>query len=135
MQFLFSIKSTSARIAFGENVTGVSINTSGIFKYPDHFISSGRRKFVHVIAAHLYVTDEDDNFSKPSLCSLHASFVQDDDYENGYVCMTNEPLYKRKKYEQFNNVKEFKIWFQDYLGNPMSLDSSTTLILELMLEF
>ena len=106
-----------------------------IFQYPEHFIRSGRRKFVHVIAAHLFVTDEDNNYSKPTMCSLHASFVQDDDYENGFVCMINTPLYKRKKYEQFNNERSFRIWLEDYDGNPMTLTEDTTLILELMLEY
>ena len=104
--------------------------------YPEHFINSGRQKYVHVVNTHLFVEDSTDNsFSRPVLCSLHASFVQDADDLDHFVCMINSPLYKRKKYEQFNNSRSFTIWLKDYKGTPMTLTSDTTLIIELMLEY
>ena len=111
--------------------------TNTKFDYPPEFVASGRRKFVYVIAAHMFLTDTSDNsFTKPTFVSLHADFVQDDDYENGFVCMFNAPLYKRKKYEQFNNVKSFKIWCEDYQGNALDLtQASVNITLELMLEY
>ena len=115
----------------------IRTTTNTKFDYPEGFVTSGRRKFVHVIAAYLFVTDSTDgSFERPVLASLHADFVQDDDYEDGYVCMLNAPLYTRKKYEQFNNVKSFNIWFEDYQGNKLDLtQGNVNVTLELMLEY
>ena len=113
-------------------------STSSAIAYPDAFVRSRRIKYIHVIAAHLFVPGEDDGtFLRPTCYALHASFVQDDiDYMNHYVCMFNQSLYQRKKYEQFNSVKDFTIWITDSMnGADVSLSTGAKIVLELMLEF
>ena len=112
--------------------------TANPILYPDAFVRSRRIKYVHVIAAHLFVPGEDANtFERPTCYELHASFVQDElDIMNQFVCMFNQPLYKRKKYEQFNSVRDFKVWVRDTMdGNTVTLGTGAKIMLELMLEY
>ena len=104
--------------------------------YPDVFVRSRRIKYVHVMNVYVYIKDGDD-LLKVNGYSFHASFVQDDiDNLDHYVCLVNEPLYQRRKYEQFNSVKGFDFWIKDVAtGAKMTLNSNVKIILELMLEF
>ena len=113
-------------------------STDTPINYPDDFVRSRRIKYVHVIAAHLLVPGEEDNtFLRPTCYSFHATFVQDDiDVMNHFVCMFNQPLYQPKQFEQFNSVKDFKIWICDSMdGTIKPLSGGALIVLELMLEF
>ena len=107
--------------------------------YPIEFVASRNRKFVHVIACHLFVDDPivDDTiekFSVPQFVRLHSDFIQDSPYLDYYVCMCNQILPKRKKYEQFNSERKFKVWFRNYDGNELDM-STVHFVLELLLEY
>ena len=110
--------------------------------YPPEFVSSRRKKYVHVLSANLVVVDDDGNehldaivYELPKKMELHASFVQTDDYLDHYVCICNEKLPKRKKFEQANSVKSFDLWITDFRGQKINLTPNHHLLVELMLEY
>lgn len=108
-------------------------------EYPYEFTASRNKRFVHVIACHLFVDDpavEDtiERFSVPQFVRLHADFIQDSCYLDSYVCMCNQVLPKRKKYEQFNNERGFKLWFRNYDGSQLDM-TNMHFVLELLLEY
>ncbi len=74
-------------------------------------------------------------FSILQYCQLHADFVQDDECLEQYVCMANVPLYHKRKYKQYNNPRYFNVWFTDYKGTKIELDSSYHFVVELLLEY
>ncbi len=74
-------------------------------------------------------------FSILQYCQLHADFVQDDECLEQYVCMANLPLYHKRKYKQYNNPRYFNVWFTDYKGTKIELDSSYHFVVELLLEY
>ena len=63
---------------------------------------------------------------------MHASFIQRNDYFNGFVCYTNTVLTKYKKYELTRPKPIFKIRFTDMDGNEVEVQNFK---LELMLEY
>lgn len=112
-----------------------------INELPTEFVASPNTRFIHILACHLFYDDPGINediikqFSIPQYYSLHASFVQDAPYMDGYVCMANQPLYQRKKFQQIHRSPSFKIWFKDYAGNAVELNEHFHFVIELMLEF
>ena len=115
----------------------IHTNEQTIFDYPYEFQASQNKKYVHVINAHLYKEDIDDPtiFERPNFVFLHATFVQDDPYEDHIVCKCNSEDGDRKKYEQFSNDNKFTIWLTDYSGERLEIFEKIHLILELMLEY
>ena len=105
-------------------------------RYPNEFVSSDRKKYVHVLAVYIYQNGEDDEFTRPNYIQFHANFVQDSDYLNGYVCTGNQPLYQRKKYEQFNSERDYKFWLTNYEGEAIDpVTNNIHIVVELMLEY
>ena len=105
-------------------------------QYPPEFVSSDRKKYVHVLAVYIYQNGDDDEFTRPNYIQFHASFVQDSEYLDSYVCMGNQPLYQRKKYEQFNSDRTYRFWLTDYEGNAIDpVEHDIHIIVELMLEY
>jgi hypothetical protein len=112
-------------------------------QYPPEFVESQNPKYVHVIGCKLFgtvgsVAENVKTVQPLDFVELHASFIQDKPYLNGFVCYCNETLVKRKKYQQFGKVRDFKIWFQNYDGKLFdwhNKNKDSYFILELMLEY
>lgn len=108
---------------------------------PVEFTGSPNTRYIHVLACHLFYDDPDiqegviKQFSVPQYYSLHADFVQDAPHMDGYVCMANQPLYQRKKYQQIHRKNSFTIWFKNHTGELITLDANYHFVLELMLEY
>jgi hypothetical protein len=49
--------------------------------------------------------------------------VQDCPYLDSFVCYCNQSLFQRKKYEQFNDAARLKVWFQDYDGTELKMET------------
>lgn len=69
---------------------------------PEAFVYSNNDKYISVIAAHAFyeIIDEHGNksYTKPEYWQLHASFVQEGDCMDQYVCLFNQPLFHKRKY-------------------------------------
>ena len=108
--------------------------------YPWDFIhSTNANKSVHVIACTLFkeepnVETKIMEFSVPKYSSLHANFIHRGKYLDSFVCYCNQPLEKRKKYQQMIKDDYLEIWFKYYDGSPLDMEN-VHFILELMLEF
>lgn len=108
---------------------------------PVEFTASPNTRYIHVLACYLFYDDptiEDGiikQFSVPQYYSLHSDFVQDAAFMDGYVCMANQPLYQRKKYQQIHRKNSFKLWFKDHTGERVVLDDNYHFVVELMLEY
>ena len=96
-------------------------------KLPDEFIASKNPKFIHVIHCRCIFNDY-----LVGDVELHASFIQRNDYFDGFVCYTNTILTKYKKYEVTRPRPTFKVWFTDMDGKPVDVQRFK---LELMLEY
>ena len=107
------------------------------FEFPQEFAAARGRKWVYVLGAHLYKEDSESAsvYERPNYCWLHASFVEDDPYENGLVMLCNNETGDRKKYEQFSSTKYFTVWLEDFAGQSLPLNTHTWLILDMMLEW
>jgi hypothetical protein len=111
--------------------------------YPPEFVESQNPKYVHVLGCKLYgtvgnVTNSIKTVQSFDFVELHANFIQDKPYLNGFVCFCNDALMKRKKYQQMGKVRDFKIWFQNYDGTPFDWENKQKdayFVLELMLEY
>ena len=103
-------------------------------EYPEAFITSPRRRFVHVNKITLIQTLEDDSLYYPKNIELHADFVQDSDYMDHFICFTNQ-IGEHRKYEQFNSPKFFHMWLTDHNGTKIELTDDYKLVVELMLEY
>jgi len=51
---------------------------------------------------------------------LHASSIQRDGYMDDFVCFTNTVLTKYKKYAFSGNRPDFRVWFTDMNGDPVT---------------
>ena len=115
------------------------IHTNGQtkFDYPQDFQASRNKKYVHVLGAYVYVEDSDDPelYERPNFCWLHASFVQDDPYEDHLVMLCNDEKGDRRKYEQFSNDRSFDVWLTDFSMQRLPLQGNTHLIIDLLLEY
>ena len=101
--------------------------------YPQAFVSSPRKKYVHVVGATVMYSVSNGSYYMPKNICIHADFVQADDYLDHFVCFANVENIHRK-YEQFQSKNKFRVWLTDHEGNI--LDSSNYILtLELLLEF
>jgi hypothetical protein len=111
--------------------------------YPPEFVESQNPKYVHVLGCKLFgtvgtVVENVKTVQSFDFVELHANFIQDKPYLIGFVCFCNEPLMKRKKFQQFGKVRDFKVWFQNYNGTPFDMTNQSKdayFVLELMLEY
>lgn len=109
--------------------------TSELYNYyPESFVCSERHKWVHLVKATLIQTLKDGSVYYPKNIILHADFVQDADCLDHFVSFCNQ-INERRKYEQFNAPKDFKMWLTDHEGNSISINDGYTLIVELLLEY
>ena len=115
----------------------VRTNGTTKFNFPDEFSAARGQKWVHVLGAYLYKEDSQNSnvYERPNYVWLHASFVEDDPYEDSLVCLCNKEDGDRRKYEIFSQTKYFTIWLTDFAGLPLTLNSKTHLLLDLMLEY
>ena len=115
----------------------IHTNNKTKFEYPAEFAAARGRRWVHVLGAHLYVEDSNNNtiYERPNFAWLHASFVQDDPYLDHIVCLCNDERGDRKKYEQYSNDRYLDVWITDFAQQPLPLNSRTHLLVELMLEY
>ncbi len=106
---------------------------------PEAFVYSNNERNISVIAAHAFYVMTDDygnpTYTKPEYWQLHASFVQEGDFMNHYVCLFNHPLFHKQKYKQANRVLSFKIWVTDYNGNIIEPNENLHIIVELLLQY
>ena len=100
--------------------------------YPEAFINSPRRRYVHVYGATVMNTIND-SYYMPKNIQVHADFVQADDYLDHFVCFANIENIHRK-YEQFKPKNKFRVWLTDQDGNAID-PTNYKLTLELLLEF
>ena len=100
--------------------------------YPEAFINSPRKRYVHVVGATV-VYNVNDSYYLPKNIVLHADFVQADDYLDHFVCLANIENIHRK-YEQFKPKNKFKVWLTDHENNPIDV-TDYKLTLELLLEY
>ncbi len=110
-----------------------------VTKLPEPFVYSTNERNISVIAAHAFYVMKDSNgvrtYTKPEYWQLHASFVQEGDSMDQYVCMFNEPLFHKRKYRQVNRALEFRICITDYEGNVIEPDENLHIVLELLLQY
>ena len=107
--------------------------------FPTAFVNSPNTRYVHVVNCHLYIDepeidDEYEGIITPRYISLHADFIHDDRYLDSFVMFVNEPIYKRKKYQQFAQQNRFTIKFKDKDGKELDM-SKVKFVLELLLEY
>ena len=110
-------------------------SVEGEAQYPSDFIESRNLKFIHVLAVHLWIEDENGDYIRPSFVKFHSDFVQVEPYLDHFICVCNQQLEQRKKYEQVRETKGFKWWLTDYKGQRMELNNNVRILIELMLEY
>ena len=116
-----------------------------VVQYPHEFVESPNKKFVRVLAVNVTCIATEDAFGnefangqylKPSHIAFHATFNQEYDNSNHFICMSNEQLVKAKEYEQYTTQMSFKLWFKDELsGDLLTPDDQVSIIIQLELEF
>lgn len=116
-----------------------------IIKYPPEFVESNRRKAVHVVAVNVVVQTDDDAYGNPfnqtqyllpQHIAVHASFNQEYDNSNQFICMTNEQLIVPKIYRQYTTQLAFKLWFQDIMTDEIiGIPGNVKVVMQLILEF
>ena len=103
--------------------------------YPSDFIESKNLKFITVIAVDLWLEDQDGDYIRPTFVTFHSDFVQLEPHLNHFVCVCNQQLEQRKRFEQVRATQGFNWWLCDYKGQRMELNEDVHLIVELMLEY
>lgn len=120
-----------------------------VTELPHEFRVSRNKKYIHVLKCTVFeenpaVDETVLKFSSPQFATMHADFVQDARHLDSFVCFANQELYQRKKFEQFTDAREIRLWFKEYDGTPMKMidyDSEGDIIsriyftLELLLEY
>ena len=97
------------------------------FNLPTEFIVSRNKRYIHVINCRCLYED-----CLVGDAELHASFVQRNNYFDGFITYTNTYLVKYKKYEFTGTNPYVRVWFTDMDGNKIDVDKFK---LELMLEY
>ena len=110
-------------------------SVEGSVLYPSDFVESRNLKFITVIAVDLWLEDEDGDYIRPNFVTFHSDFVQLEPHLDHFVCVCNQQLEQRKKYEQVRATQGFNWWLCDYKGQRMELNEDVHLIVELMLEY
>ncbi len=95
--------------------------------FPVEFTCSREPKFIHI--QHCRAVFKDYLVGD---IELHASFIQRNGYCDNFVCFTNFTMTKYKKYEYTGTRPDFRIWFTDMNGNPVTVQNFK---LEMMLEY
>ena len=96
---------------------------------PRHFINSPNRKYVEIVAVHLFINegkidDKIETFQIPSFFSFHGDFVQDNRELDHYVQMANSLMSQRKKYQILSVPSKIEIWFTDLFGGRIDKDNT-----------
>ena len=107
---------------------------------PSEFVNSSNKKYIEVVNCHIFIDEPkiDDNIEAiiiPKYISLHADFIHDRRDLDSFVMFVNEPVIKRKKYQQLARQNKIKIWFKDKDGNEVKITDKVKFVLVLLLIF
>ena len=118
-------------------------NLETFVMFPDYFIMSRYRKFVKVVGVSAFVPVDEDAYGnqyahtqylKTDHIEFHASFNQEIDSSDRFICMCNEKLLEPKKYEQYTTFFGFKCWFVDVIsGEKLPIADNVKITLQLVL--
>ena len=113
-------------------------------KFPNYFICSRYRKFVKVVGVSAFVPMTHDAYGnqyantqyiKTDHIEFHASFNQEGDNSDEFICMCNERLLEPKRYEQYTTFIGFRVWFIDTITNEIvKVQPGSKVIIQLVLE-
>ena len=116
-----------------------------IIQYPPEFVESNRVKAVIVLAVNCLIPVDTDPYGNeyntsqyltPQHIAVHASFNQEYDNSNQFICMANEQLIQPKVFRQYTTQLAFKLWFQDLMTDEIiGIPDNVKVVIELLLEF
>ena len=113
-----------------------------IVKFPNYFVCSHYRKFVKVIGVSALIPATEDAFGnryrrtqylKADHIELHATFNQEGDNSDDFICMCNERLLEPKRFEQYTTFTWFRVWFEDTITGEI-IAPDYKVIIQLVLE-
>ena len=108
--------------------------------YPSEFIESQAPKRIEVLRVSLIYEDPEEStdttkvYEEIDHAQLHASFVQENDCMDHYVCEVNTDNIV-KEYCLHNNERSFRLWFTDYASRPITIDENHHFVVELRLNY
>lgn len=106
------------------------------FTVPSSFVNSNNKKYIVVINCRFFFIDKEiigeepnqkevDAILTPQFISLHADFIHDERHMDSMVIFCNEPVIKRKKYEQLSRQSKINIWFRNIDGTTLDIKTDT----------
>ena len=110
-------------------------------QYPSEFIESRNPKSVEVLSVSLVYEDPEESTDELKIyevmehAQLHASFVHQNDSMNHFVCEANQDQSHIKSFPQSRNDTTFTLWFTDYAGRAITIDTNHHFVVELLLIF
>lgn len=126
------------------------VNVSGhpnyvVFEYPNEFFRSRNPKYVRVYSIN-FITKVDTDaygvrylaecFLSPDHIAVHATFNQETDDTNHFICMTNEHFNPPKTFKIYSSRVFFTMWFMDVIaGESVPIDKDSRIIVQLEFEF
>ena len=109
--------------------------------FPSEFVESRNPKCIEVLNASLIYEDPDESTDENKVyeeidhAQLHASFVHQNDTMDHFVCEVNREQSHVKCFPQSRNDSTFTLWFSDYAGRKITIDSDYHFVVELLLTF
>lgn len=103
---------------------------------PSVFINSRNKKQIVVINCRFFFIDKEtigeppndrevESILTPQFITLHADFIHDERYMDSMVIFCNEPVIKRKKYEQLSSQRKITLWFKTLDGQTLNIETDT----------
>lgn len=99
---------------------------------PHWFINSTNQKQIVVITSRFFYIDSEtlgeeneaklvESILEPKFITLHGDFIHDERHMDSMVIFCNEPVIKRKKYEQLGRQTKINIWFKNLDGTKIDI--------------
>jgi hypothetical protein len=105
------------------------------FSFPVDFIQTTHPKTITLINAKHFDFSEFVGRRESEGVSVHSDIVQDDRFDDSFLCFCNENWYNRKL-TIYDARTDFTFWLKGMMGEPIVLGPNNgRLVLELLLEF
>jgi hypothetical protein len=105
------------------------------FSFPIDFTQTTYPKTIILINAKHFAFSEIEGGVESKGVSVHSDIIQDDIFDDSFLCFCNESYYGRKL-KIYNARTDFTFWLKGMMGQPIVLGPNNgRLVLELLLEF